>query len=52
MELIDAGGRVVRTRQNTSTAFVKEDLKSLPNGVYYQKIIFMDGQSLLQKILR
>ena len=52
IELIDAGGRVVRTRQNTSAAFAKEDLKSLPNGVYYQKIIFMDGQSLLQKILR
>ena len=52
IELIDAGGRVVRTRQNTSAAFAKEDLKSLPNGVYYQKIIFMDGQSLLQKVLR
>ena len=52
IELIDAGGRVVRTRQNTSAAFAKEDLKSLPNGVYYQKINFTDGQSLLQKILR
>jgi hypothetical protein len=52
IELIDAGGRVVRTRQNMRTAFTKEDLKSLPSGVYYQKIIFMDGQSLLQKMMR
>ena len=52
IELIDAGGRVVRTRQNTNAAFAKEDLKSLPNGVFYQKINFTDGQSVLQKILR
>ena len=52
IDLIDAGGRIIRTRQNTHAAFAKDDLKSLPSGVYYQKIVFMDGQSVLQKIMR
>ena len=50
IQLIDNGGRVVA--HNTNKLYTKNDLKSLPAGVYYQQVTFQNGQSFVQKLMK
>lgn len=49
VQLIDNGGRIIG---NAQKPYTKEELKHLPAGVYYQQVIYQNGQNRIQKLMR
>ena len=52
IQLFDGSGRMVRSAERPSRLYTKNDLKSLPAGVYYQQVTFTTGQTVVQKIMK
>lgn len=49
VQLIDNGGRVV---SSSNKLYKKADLQTLPAGVYYQQVTYVNGQTRVQKLMR
>ena len=52
VQLFDSNGRLMRSAENPSRMYTKEDLKQMPAGVYYQQVTYTNGQMRVQKLMR
>ena len=52
IQLYDGSGRMLRSTECPEHIYTKNDLKSLPAGVYYQQVTFTNGQTVVQKMMR
>ena len=52
IQLYDASGRLVRSVDSPTRLLTKKDLKAMPSGVYYQQVIFKNGLTQVQKLMR
>ena len=52
IQLFDGAGRMVRNTHNPVRPYTKSDLSGLPAGIYYQYVVFQDGKTRVQKMMR
>ena len=50
--IYDNAGRVVDSSERPSRIFTKGDLKQMPAGVYYQHVIYSNGMTRVQKLMK
>lgn len=52
IQLFDGARRMVRNTHNPVRPYTKSDLSGLPAGIYYQYVVFQDGKTRVQKMMR
>ena len=50
--LFDGSGRLIRTTDHPVRLYTEKDLQSMPAGVYYQQVIYQNGQNRVIKVMR
>ena len=50
VQLYDNAGRLVRS--DVQKVYTKDDLKQLPAGIYYQQVVYDNGMTRVQKLMR
>ena len=52
LRVYDTNGLLVRSENHPTRLFTKDDLKSLPDGIYYQQVTLKNGQTYVLKMMR
>jgi hypothetical protein len=52
LRVYDTNGLLVRSEEHPTRLFTKDDLKSLPDGIYYQQVTLQNGQTYVIKLMR
>jgi hypothetical protein len=52
LRVYDTNGLLVRSEEHPTRLFTKDDLKSLPDGIYYQQVTLQNGQTYVLKMMR
>ncbi|MBP5257509.1 MAG: T9SS type A sorting domain-containing protein [Prevotella sp.] len=52
IRLYDNGGRLVSVTERPDRLYTEKDLRGVSNGIYYQQIIYQNGQSRIVKMVK
>ena len=52
VELYDGAGRMVESKAQPGRAYTAEDLRKVPAGVYFQRVVFTNGETIVRKLTK